>query len=881
MGTRSPRLAESNTGRSTVLAASIPAPAISPATATHPERLERAAAFPRLALWQPDVIAVLTILLATGVAAWHRLWLQNGLAHLDIATFYLPWYAFMGEQLRQLDIPGWNPRMFSGTAFVGDPQSGWMYAPAMLFFTFFKAVRAYQLLLIFHLALAGLATYAFGRVLGLRAVAALAAAFAYEFGPLINHISCCLIHVELAAWIPVALLGVELTMRTPRWTGRAAAWSLTGFAISQMAAGWIGQGVYNGVLVVGGYVAFRALCGPVAGAVTWRARLLRMVVDGAGTMLIGVGLAAAGLLPRLDVVNRTNLAGGKYSGFEVDKYSSGWGPATFFNFMLSDDNGWRSLTFYLGAPVVALLVMAPYLARRRYQTPFFLLVTAYASIMTLHRNPLHDVVFTLFPRYESLQTHVPSRILAIQWIGPAMLAGITVELLCQAEQRERVRRAAIVGATAWGLGIVALTALGQGITLTTILFAALTCAVVAAFAAPAVWAMCAARRGRAATTRPQFLLAALLVLLIFLDPAGRGLADTLVTGRQSALLALPTGPIPRDATAVNAATTDPGGAGGFLQGLRDRGQLFRYIGFDYSLVQAGNGYPSTYREYYWLGEAQDILVNARGMMLGLDDAQGYNPMQLSNYIDAILFANHREQNYHDSQIMPTGLESPVLDMLNVRYVVIPNELAVGRPRPEVMALLQTHKEVFRNDSVRVLEDPNALPRAWIVHRAYAATDRFGLTMIDSGLVDPAQAAFLDPGVSMPPLTAPADPATEQVAITHDGADQVRLVATLATDGMVVVSATYDPDWSAYVDGRKVDLLQANGVIQGIPVPAGTHRIELVYEPRSLHAGLIVSWASLALVGAILAAFVWTRLGLPAPRRRRAPHPAANGLAAHA
>lgn len=823
-----------------------------------------------MAHWRPDLIAAITILCVTGLVSWHRLWLQNGLAHLDIPGFYLPWYAYMGEHLRQLDIPGWNPHLFSGTAFAGDPQSGWMYLPAMVFFTFLDSVRAYEVFLIFHLALAGLGTYVFARVVGLGPIAALVAAFAYEFGPLVNHISCCVIHVQLAVWVPVALLGIELLMRSATWTGRAAAISLSAFAGSQMMAGWIGQGAYNGMLVVGTYLAFRLLFTAVVGVVTWRQRITRLVIDGVATVVFTLGLSAAGLWPRLDVVEHTNLAGGEYSGHEVDLYSSGWGLTTLFDHMLSDDNGFRSLTFYLGAPVIALLVIAPFLARTRFRAPYFLGVTAFASIMTLHRTPVHDLVYLVLPRFEALHNHVPSRILAIQWIGPAMLAGIATEMILRETNRQRIRQAAILATALWGLGIFALVTLHRGITITTILYALATCAVIAAFALPMVWS---ARRPGRMLGKPQRLLGALLILLVFIDPAGRGFVDTLVSGKDSELLSLPTGPVSRDAVPINAAKTDPGGAGEFFQRKQAAGEHFRYIGYDYSLYASGRGYPSTYREYYWLPEAQDLLVNARAMPLGLDDAQGYNPMQLSNYINTLIFANHAQQNYHDAQIMPQGLDSPILDMLNVRYIVVPNALPPGRPRPDLMRILATHKEVFRNDSIRILENPNAKPRAWIVHQSRAASAEFALLMIDSGLVDPGELAFLDLGTRAPSLASPENPSRERVTIVHDGADEVKLAVNLAADGLVVVSSTYDSGWNAYVDGEKVELYQANGVIQAVPVPAGSHDVTLVYEPKSLHYGIAITAGFSALMAAVVGAYVWTRLGLPARFARAASMPA--------
>jgi len=83
-----------------------------------------------------------------------------------------------------------------------------------------------------------------------------------------------------------------------------------------------------------------------------------------------------------------------------------------------------------------------------------------------------------------------------------------------------------------------------------------------------------------------------------------------------------------------------------------------------------------------------------------------------------------------------------------------------------------------------------------------------------------------------------------------------------------VSETYDSGWSAYVDGEQVELYQANGVIRAIPVPAGQHTVKLVFEPASLQNGILISAAIGALMLAIVAAYVWLRVGLPPAGRRR-------------
>src|ERR687888_2057378 len=53
----------------------------------------------------------------------------------DILPFWLPTYCLLGKSLLAGHIPSWNPYVMGGLPFAADPQSGWMYAPAMILFT--------------------------------------------------------------------------------------------------------------------------------------------------------------------------------------------------------------------------------------------------------------------------------------------------------------------------------------------------------------------------------------------------------------------------------------------------------------------------------------------------------------------------------------------------------------------------------------------------------------------------------------------------------------------------------------------------------------------------------------------------------------------------
>ncbi len=430
--------------------------------------------------WFPDLVGVIGVLLVTGVLSWHRLYLENGLGYLDVVTFYMPWYAHLGEAVRAFDIPGWNPYLFSGTPFAGDPQSGWWYFPAMAIFAVFDPVPAYQIFIIFHLAFAGVTAYALCRMLGMAVIPALIGGAAYQAGPFVSHVSCCLIHVQLASWIPLALIGVEQIVRSKHMNRRALGWLITGFSMSQMISGWPGQGMYNGCLLVGGYLAFRLLMSNKNGALGWRDRVIRLAGDGAGVLTFAILWAAAGLLPRLDIVSRTNVAWGEYDGFQANKYSSGWSVIRLVDLFFSDNNGYQSLLFYIGAPIVVLSLAGIVLSWKRPWVKYMTLVTVLTSIMSLKPTIIHQIVF-LLPRYEELHSHVPSRILAVQWIGPVILSAAAVDALVRSPSRSRIFTAAGVAFGGWLIPALWLRSVDWPVAWITLAAAVMTTAIILLF----------------------------------------------------------------------------------------------------------------------------------------------------------------------------------------------------------------------------------------------------------------------------------------------------------------------------------------------------------------------------------------------------------------
>ena len=785
-----------------------------------------------------DLAAGLSLVVLTLMAAWD---LVGGgiVVGKDTVTQYYPWYSYLGERLRSGDIPAWNPHQFSGAPFAADPLSGWTYLPAMILFTILPLSAAAASYLFAHLLLAGLFTYALARALRISVAGALLAAVAYEFnGFMYWRNVCCSPYASVMAWLPLAILGVELAVRGSRWPERGLWLGVGGLALSQILAGWPGQGSYYALLALGGYVAYRTLVFPPGTIRGIRGRVLWSLFHGGGVLLFGFGLAAAGLLPRLEYQTFSSLADGYASIAGVRESWGGW--------TLKD---WERLLVpglvYPGLTTLALVLAAPLVARGRHAAPFFAVLLVCTLVLAGRSvTPLHSVLYGLLPGFEWIHPHGPERIKVVLYLGFALLAGATLSSL-----RERGRSAgalvalpvltslsliAILGASLATGGSpkgteVSLTALGKAVPVAPL------AALIIANACVAVYVLSHAGRRVAAL---------LLVLVVFADlfAAGRAtIADYATASVGKELVKI-------DLSRYYEAT----GAARFLRSETED-EPARFFGF--GPHPQGDKRSFHYNNWFADRDTTALLASNLATSVGLQSIQGYNAVHIARYDEYITALNGKSQEYHDTDVFPQGLESPLLDLLNVRYVVVP--AVVGPDQDALRELKETHRTVYGDDRVEVLENREALPRAWIVHSARRATRTETLESLRSGAVDPRRTALLER--SPPNLAHPEDASADRAEVTKYEADRIRLETATGAAGLLVLSEAYYPAWRAYVDGRPVPLYAADHVLRAVPVPEGEHTVELRYESWSLRVGILVS---------LIACLVFIALAVAEARRRR-------------
>jgi uncharacterized membrane protein YfhO len=95
---------------------------------------------------------------------------------------------------------------------------------------------------------------------------------------------------------------------------------------------------------------------------------------------------------------------------------------------------------------------------------------------------------------------------------------------------------------------------------------------------------------------------------------------------------------------------------------------------------------------------------------------------------------------------------------------------------------------------------------------------------------------------------------------------VTIDASLNCRGMVILTDTWAPGWTASVDGEPARIEQAYGIVRGVVVDRGNHTIEMWYRPWSVVAG-----GAMTLLGVALCVLcVGQRHALPFRRQRMAP-----------
>jgi len=180
--------------------------------------------------------------------------------------------------------------------------------------------------------------------------------------------------------------------------------------------------------------------------------------------------------------------------------------------------------------------------------------------------------------------------------------------------------------------------------------------------------------------------------------------------------------------------------------------------------------------------------------------------------------------------------------------------------------------LYQGPDGHIYKVANPLPPAYLVSRCEAMeTPVAALKRFSDDAFDPVEALLIEssyvpggPSTCQPRDAGASGEAVGRAEIIERSLNRLSVWVDAASDGWLVINESWDPGWTAVIDGAPVAVLPGDYAFRTVPIRAGKHTLQLRYQPISVLVGAIISGSSLALLGLSFAIWGVARL------RRRAP-----------
>ena len=718
----------------------------------------------------------------------------------------------------------WTDGMYSGYPIAADPQSLTWYP---ILYLFRLTGLDWNGFLISAYVIASTTAFVLVRRLTGSNLAGAFGGVVYGFsGVMLGHIGH-FNQIHAAAWVPLALYGLQLTREGISRTGTAV--SALAFAMMWLA-GHPQVPVYTAylamALVAGGLLIDRPPRRVAGARVSWSI---------AG-MVLGLGIAAVSILPMVELGELSRRAESNWDLY-ISKalppwqllgialpfafggfWSDGTMPVPYFGLGGPAEN-----TGYVGLLPLALALAAPFvLSAYRREARLWFALTIVAVLLCLGPMTPVGTLFFYAPGYASFR--VPARHLFVVSLCLSVLSGLAFAELTR--RRER-----------WG-------AIGSAV-LATLTLAAVTFGLFT-WRVPDVRALVSASDlYRAWAISWPLTLGALFI----------------ACSAAASMFA-------RSAVALGAFAAALVGLQVFdltMLHYRMPGQQLRYADVVRAEAVPHPKVVALRDELHRSGERVLATDGSRNQFLlpnltrpwGVPAASGTGSLGIERYLDMLGMGG-------PGDVYPETLSADHrgLDLFSVRYALVregsalADDLARDGDRWSKVEQLHyyendpdTHYTLFRNARTQ--------PRAWCVPAVVQLAPFQILGSIRSGHLPDGRGEF-DPSTMAlveEHLLRDWQGGGESAEVLAEAAQRRYLVRTDAPC-LLVISEVFYPWWRATMDGDDVEVTRVNHSMLGIRVPPGSHVVRLRVAPRSVQWGGALSFVSL---------LAWTACLMP-PRR---------------
>ncbi len=198
-----------------------------------------------------------------------------------------------------------------------------------------------------------------------------------------------------------------------------------------------------------------------------------------------------------------------------------------------------------------------------------------------------------------------------------------------------------------------------------------------------------------------------------------------------------------------------------------------------------------------------------GAAYGIETVDGVDPFQLADYAAFMRLATRVDIPGYSVTIPSFPVLPAGQDMLQAHRGVVPDLRLLGLLNVRYLATaypmeVEGLAPLGVRDGVYLYRNAFAMPRAFVQERGEAG---------EQGSTSEARVVEWTPS---------------------------RVVVEAQGPGLLVLSEMYDPDWRAAVDGQEAEIVRVEGVLRGVYLEEGHHRIAFAYWPSGLTVGIAIT-----------------------------------------
>ena len=154
------------------------------------------------------------------------------------------------------------------------------------------------------------------------------------------------------------------------------------------------------------------------------------------------------------------------------------------------------------------------------------------------------------------------------------------------------------------------------------------------------------------------------------------------------------------------------------------------------------------------------------------------------------------------------------------------------------------EKVFKDDDYTVYKNRDSAGHVMIFKNVESVDGAFDYVKNNKASIQFTETAFLDKAdkdIKIINCRGNVDDTKEKI-------NSVTARVTIDSEqALVGFSESYYPGWHVYVDGKEAELLEVDGLIQGVLVTNGTHEVVFRYSPESVKMGAVITGISILLV----------------------------------